>query len=197
MQAARYAVTHHAAPQHACCRQRHLPSHDAQTFANDHQQVRPGISQAQHIYGQIDHAAPRGLGSRQLTCLSMLASRRRGTRRTTAQWDVTLRVGGGAGDDRRRAGGQPGVSEAAEIGSSVLWSTKLPQRGWARAAWITNRAWANSHSFREKVLLLSLIYYQSLSLVSHPQNRVCEVPQLSNPFIFGPLAVLEGGFHMI
>jgi hypothetical protein len=24
-----------------------------------------------------------------------------------------------------------------------------------------------------------------------------EVPQLSNPFIFGPLAVLEGGFHMI
>jgi hypothetical protein len=44
---------------------------------------------------------------------------------------------------------------------------------------------------------MSLIYYRSLILVPHPQNQVSEVPQLSNPFIFGPLAVLEGGFHMI
>jgi hypothetical protein len=29
------------------------------------------------------------------------------------------------------------------------------------------------------------------------QNRVFEVPQLSNPFIFCSLAVSEGGFHMI
>jgi hypothetical protein len=51
--------------------------------------------------------------------------------------------------------------------------------------------------FFEKVLLTPLIYYRSLILVPHPQNRVSEVTQLSNLFIFGHLAVLEGGFHMI
>jgi hypothetical protein len=36
----------------------------------------------------------------------------------------------------------------------------------------------------EKVLLTSLIYYQSLSFVLHVQNRIFEVPQLSNAVIF-------------
>jgi hypothetical protein len=54
-----------------------------------------------------------------------------------------------------------------------------------------------AHFPLEKVLLTSLIYYRSLVLIPRPQNRVSEVPQLSNPFILGPLAVLEGGFHMI
>jgi hypothetical protein len=42
----------------------------------------------------------------------------------------------------------------------------------------------------EKVLT-SLIYSRSLILVPHPQNWVSEVPQLSNPFIFGHLVVLK------
>jgi hypothetical protein len=47
----------------------------------------------------------------------------------------------------------------------------------------------------KKVLSKSFIYYQSLSFILHVQNQIFDVPQLSNPVIFGPSAILDGSFR--
>jgi hypothetical protein len=54
----------------------------------------------------------------------------------------------------------------------------------------------NPEILQEKALLTSLIYYRTLTFILHLQNRIFGAPQVSNPVIFFPSAVLEDGFRM-